>query len=38
MNFLKSAWFSVCVNMLDAFLHYLDRKGVIQLESLSPED
>lgn len=38
MNFLKSAWFSVCINLLDALIHYLDRKGVINLESVSPED
>ena len=38
MNFLKSAWFSVCVNLLDALIHYLDRKGVIELESHSPEE
>lgn len=38
MNFLKSAWFSVCINLLDALIHYLDRKGVISLESLGPED
>lgn len=37
MSFLKSAWFSVCVNLLDALIHYLDRKGVIELESHSPE-
>lgn len=38
MNFLKSAWFSVCINLLDALIHYLDRKGVIQLESHSTEE
>lgn len=38
MSFLKSAWFTVCVNMLDALIHYLDRKGVIQLESHGTEE
>lgn len=38
MSFLKSAWFTVCINMLDALIHYLDRKGVIQLESHSTEE
>lgn len=38
MNFLKSAWFSVCINLLDALIHYLDRKGVIVLESHSAEE
>lgn len=32
MKFFKSAWFNVCVNLLDALIHYLDRKGVIELE------
>ena len=38
MNFLKSAWFTVCINMLDALIHYLDKKGVIELESRSSEE
>lgn len=38
MSFLKSAWFSFCINMLDALIHYLDRKGVIHLESSSSEE
>lgn len=38
MNFLKSAWFSVCINLLDALIHYLDRNGVICLESHRPEE
>lgn len=38
MNFLKSTWFSVCVNLVDALIHYLDKKGVIDLESHSSEE
>lgn len=37
-NFLKSAWFSACINLLDALIHYLDRKGVIDLEGFSSEE
>lgn len=29
MNFFKSAWYSVCINLVDALIHYLARKGVI---------
>ena len=38
MNVFKSAWFSLCINLLDALIHYLDRKGVIELESHRPEE
>lgn len=38
MSFLKSTWFTVCVNLLDALIHYLNKKGVINLESESPEE
>lgn len=38
MSFLKSAWFNVCINLLDVLIHYLDKKGVIDLETCSTEE
>lgn len=38
MNFFKSSWFTFCINLFDALMHYLDRKGVIDLEGHSPEE
>lgn len=38
MSFLKSTWFTFCINILDALIHYLDKKGVIELESHSSEE
>lgn len=38
MSFLKSTWFTFCINILDALIHYLDKKGVIDLESKSSEE
>lgn len=37
LSFLKSTWFTFCINILDALFHYLDKKGVIHLESNCPE-
>lgn len=37
MTFLKSAWFSILLGVLDKILHYLDEKDVIHIESFSPE-
>ena len=38
MNFLKSTWFTVCINLIDALIHYLEKRGVIDLESESSEE
>lgn len=38
MSFIKSAWFSILLGILDRVLHYLDEKGVIHIEDASSEE
>lgn len=38
MSFFKSAWFSFLINFLDGLIHYLAKKGVIELEDRRSEE
>lgn len=34
---MRNMWLNIVLGVLDAILHYLEKKGVVEFESDSPE-